>query len=70
MKSKRNKFLMISLTLLLFLLSACTNQSSTEKASGDKSGNTTIHIGYQKFGSLNFLKAKGTLEKKLEPLGY
>src|SRR3954447_6060467 len=70
MKSKRNKFMLISLTLFLFLLSACTNQNSTEKASGDKSGSTTIHIGFQKFGSLNFLKAKGTLEKKLEPLGY
>jgi sulfonate transport system substrate-binding protein len=70
MKSKLNKIMLISLTLFLFLLSACTNQNSTEKASGDKSGSTTIHIGYQKFGSLNFLKAKGTLEKKLEPLGY
>jgi sulfonate transport system substrate-binding protein len=29
----------------------------------------TIRIGFQKYGTLVLLKAKGTLEKKLEPLG-
>lgn len=29
-----------------------------------------IRVGYQKYGTLIVLKAKGTLEKKLEPLGY
>src|SRR5437868_6173229 len=29
-----------------------------------------IRIGFQKYGTLVLLKAKGSLEKKLEPLGY
>jgi len=30
----------------------------------------TIRIGFQKYGKLILLKAKGSLEKKLEPLGF
>lgn len=40
--------------------------SSKEKDATDK----IIRIGYQKFGTLNILKAEGTLEKVLEPKGY
>lgn len=29
-----------------------------------------VRIGYQKYGTLVLLKGKGTLEKKLEPIGY
>src|SRR5690606_34781749 len=29
----------------------------------------TLRIGYQKFGTLSILKARGTLEKRLEPQG-
>ena len=30
---------------------------------------TVLRIGYQRFGDLNVLKARGTLEKSLAPLG-
>src|ERR1700743_792872 len=30
----------------------------------------TVRIGYQKYGKLVLLKSKGSLEKKLKPLGY
>jgi len=29
----------------------------------------TLRIGYQKFGTLSILKARGTLDKRLEPRG-
>lgn len=29
-----------------------------------------IRIGFQKYGTLILLKAKGSLEEKLKPLGY
>jgi sulfonate transport system substrate-binding protein len=34
-----------------------------------RAADTTIRIGYQKYGTLILLKGKGTLEKKLSPLG-
>ncbi|NJO53111.1 MAG: sulfonate ABC transporter substrate-binding protein, partial [Leptolyngbyaceae cyanobacterium RM2_2_4] len=54
-------------------LSAC---SSTEAPSGSASPGTsptasqTVNIGYQKFGTLNILKARGGLEERLQPLGF
>src|SRR5688572_13038375 len=30
----------------------------------------TVRIGFQKYGKLILLKSKGSLDKKLEPLGY
>ncbi len=61
--------LLLSLTLLIGL-SACNKAASNEAETLQKDEESrTIHIGYQKYGTLNFLKAKGTLEKELEPLG-
>lgn len=37
--------------------------------SAENSPPTVIHIGYQKFNTLNLLKARGTLEKRLAPSG-
>lgn len=70
MKAKTNISIMILFCFLLFILGGCTTQSASGKKTDEKNGDKTIHIGYQKFGSLNFLKAKGVLEKKLKPLGY
>lgn len=60
--------LLLSLTFL-FVLSACNTSTSNEEASS-KDEQKTIQIGYQKFGTLNFLKAQETLEKELEPHGF
>jgi sulfonate transport system substrate-binding protein len=60
--------LLISFTLIL---SACNNASSTEgSSSSNEVKEKSIQIGYQKFGTLNILKAEGTLEEALEPLGF
>jgi sulfonate transport system substrate-binding protein len=45
---------------------AVTALASTPAAAQDK----TLRIGFQKYGKLILLKTKGSLEKKLEPLGY
>ncbi|WP_116188388.1 sulfonate ABC transporter substrate-binding protein [Paenibacillus taihuensis] len=50
-----------------------SNASSDSKDSNDSkgaSGTKEIHIGYQKYGTVNILKAKGTLDKRLEAEGY
>ena len=60
--------LLLSLTFL-FVLSACSTSTSKEEASSNDE-QKTIQIGYQKFGTLNFLKAQETLEKELEPHGF
>lgn len=55
---------------LLVWLSACGQPSPSK--SGGSNGKTAhvIRIGYQKNGPLIMLKELGTLEKRLEPLGY
>jgi sulfonate transport system substrate-binding protein len=35
-----------------------------------RAADKVIRIGFQKYGALLVLKAKGTLEQKLKPLGY
>lgn len=78
--------LMITLLSLTLLLAACgsnnssnsaiTSNTSTSTNSNDSketSGTTAtkeIRIGYQKYGTVNILKAKGTLDKRLEAEGY
>lgn len=54
--------------ILLFVLSACNTETSSTSTSGSEQ--KTIQIGYQKFGTLNILKAEETLEKELESLGF
>lgn len=43
---------------------------STAGVSGAWAEDKSIHIGYQKYGTLVLLKGKGNLEEKLKPLGY
>jgi sulfonate transport system substrate-binding protein len=62
----------IFILLLSFLISGCSSSATGDeqaKASSGK-GLKVINIGYQKFGTLNILKAKGSLEKDLKPFGY
>lgn len=59
---------LISLILILSFLPlaiGCADQSAS-KSKDDK----VIHIGYQKGNTLNILKARGTLEKRLKEEGY
>jgi sulfonate transport system substrate-binding protein len=58
--------------LLSFLISGCSSSTSGKKTEAGSSNKDlkVINIGYQKFGTLNILKAKGSLEKGLKPLGY
>src|SRR3954471_7846450 len=50
-----------ALTVLAFIVLAPITARADEKV---------IRIGYQKYGTLILLKAKGPLEAKLKPLGY
>ena len=60
-----------SLRLATVLLAALTSLSATAQTGG--SGNEpakVLRIGYQKSGLLAILKADGSLDNKLKPLGY
>ncbi len=63
---------------LSLLVSACTSTDSpslqnertvTNIISNQSVENKTIRIGYQKYGTLNILKAQGSLEQRLQPQG-
>jgi sulfonate transport system substrate-binding protein len=72
-RSPRIFSLLFALGLGLSLMSAC---SPSEAPGGSASpgispaATRTINIGYQKFGTLNILKARGGLEERLQPLGF
>ena len=57
--------------LLIFplLLAGCSSIGSLHE-NKDTVGKKVIRIGYQKNGPLIILKQRGTLEKRLKPLGY
>ncbi|PLS02688.1 sulfonate ABC transporter substrate-binding protein [Neobacillus cucumis] len=61
---------LIFIFLLSFLVSGCSSAASGEKTASSSKESKVINIGYQKFGTLNILKAKGTLDKDLKSLGY
>src|SRR3954469_7092656 len=68
-KYKHNGWL-IFILLLSFLVSGCSSSASGGKTVSSSKESKVINIGYQKFGTLNILKAKGTLDKDLKSLGY
>ena len=39
-------------------------------AGGAEAADKTVRVGYQKYGTFLLLKARGLLEKRLEPLGF
>ncbi|HEY9652493.1 MAG TPA: sulfonate ABC transporter substrate-binding protein [Coleofasciculaceae cyanobacterium] len=61
----------LSLTLVL---GSCTSQQSLNATSNTNNSAATsthvIRIGHQPFGTLLYLKARGTLEQRLAPLGF
>lgn len=56
-------------SVLLLALGGCGVKKTTENASSSKD-DKVINIGYQKFGTLNILKSKGDLDKRLKKKGY
>ncbi|MBM7566088.1 sulfonate ABC transporter substrate-binding protein [Paenibacillus sacheonensis] len=69
--------LVIALLSLALIVTACGskdsnngNASSSNTSASGASGTKEIRIGYQKYGTVNILKAKGTLDKRLESEGY
>lgn len=72
MKKYKHKWWVAFALFLSILISGCSSSTSGVKkvTSANSSNLKVINIGYQKFGTLNILKAKGSLEKELKPLGY
>ncbi len=62
----------VFILLLAFLVSGCSSSASEESKETTTNSKKlkVMNIGYQKFGTLNILKAKGTLDKDLKTLGY
>lgn len=56
-------------SVLLLALGGCGVKKTAENASSSKD-DKVINIGYQKFGTLNILKSKGDLDKRLKKAGY
>ncbi|AJO21780.1 sulfonate ABC transporter substrate-binding protein [Heyndrickxia coagulans] len=68
--NKRVCFMLFSFILVFALLAACSNHGKKEnKTAQTVKSENTIKIGYQKNCPLLILKASGTLEKRLKPLG-
>lgn len=57
---------------LLFALSGCSRPAEEGAAAGfaNADSNKVVRIGYQKYGTFNLLKVRGSLEKRLEAAGY
>lgn len=80
LKKSRHTFALLFATSLCLsvVVSACTPTNSpnllsdrtiTNTSSTQSVENKTIRIGYQKYGTLNILKAQGSLEQRLKPQG-
>ena len=60
---------LITPTRILALLGGLACALACELPVAAAAGQRTLHIGYQKYGTLVFEKTRGTLEKRLAPLG-
>ncbi|QHW31227.1 sulfonate ABC transporter substrate-binding protein [Paenibacillus rhizovicinus] len=76
---RKLSLLLIALLSMVTVLAACgsndsnsasNSSNSASNSSKGASGSKEIRIGYQKYGTVNILKAKGTLDKRLEAEGY
>ena len=65
MKSRLLFLLLLCIGVMSFLI-GCSTKTNGEEGKTEK----TIHIGYQKFGTLNILKANKDLDEALEKKGY
>ncbi|MFD4931460.1 aliphatic sulfonate ABC transporter substrate-binding protein [Peribacillus butanolivorans] len=64
MKTKAKWIFGLITILIVGLLAACGSEESSTKSSDNKE--SVVKIGYQKGNTLNILKTRGTLEKRLE----
>lgn len=64
---KHIKYALGVLTAASIISAIPVTQAIGDEAKGDAAH--TLRVGYQKYGTLVILKSKGTLEKRLEPLG-
>ncbi|KKI90550.1 ABC transporter substrate-binding protein [Bacillus sp. SA1-12] len=63
--------LSITSILLAFVIAGCSSSSSGKETNGsDEKNEKTVYIGFQKFGTLNILKANKSLDQALEKEGY
>lgn len=75
-RTKTFRLLLISsLIAIVALLAACGSDNAKESTANNGSSESNgsgkeIHIGFQKYGTVNILKANGALEKRLEADGY
>ncbi|WP_309520671.1 hypothetical protein [Peribacillus frigoritolerans] len=70
MKKKRKIWLLSIFSILMLIASACGQEKNNSTSADAKESDKTIRIGYQKFGTLNILKSKGSLETHLKEVGY
>lgn len=71
---KSSPALPVALVLSLLLLSACGDNGGSAgaaetAAAGSDARDLTVRIGYQKYGTINILKADGALDRKLAERG-
>ncbi|WP_202967432.1 glycine betaine ABC transporter substrate-binding protein [Paenibacillus beijingensis] len=64
--------LLTAVAMVAFILSGCGGKNDAATASGNapSSGKKELRIGHQKYGTLSFLRAQGTLDKVLKEQGY
>lgn len=69
---RRKSKSLFALTILMAMLAGCGAQSKDASVvtPGTDAKLPTIKIGYQKFNTINILKARGTLEIRLKEAGY
>lgn len=67
---KKQIWLLAILCVFLLIIGGCGQEKTSSKRNDAKESAKTIQIGYQKFGTLNILKSKGDLERRLKDAGY
>ncbi|PJN90500.1 sulfonate ABC transporter substrate-binding protein [Bacillus sp. mrc49] len=67
---KKQIWLLAILCVFLLIIGGCGQEKTSSKRNDAKESTKTIQIGYQKFGTLNILKSKGDLERRLKDAGY
>jgi sulfonate transport system substrate-binding protein len=68
MLRKNVVFTLLTVMSLLIFLTAC-GSNSNEASSSKETKDITIRIGFQKYGTINILKADGALDKRLKENG-
>ncbi|AOH52801.1 ABC transporter substrate-binding protein [Peribacillus muralis] len=67
---RKQIWLLAIFSVFLLVIGGCGQEKTSSKSGNVKESAKTIRIGYQKFGTLNILKSKGELEKRLKDAGY